>query len=135
MIKTFKTEWFPSAKQREYVHKACGVRRWTWNWAVATFFEAAKQDKFPTSFDLQKQLNNSLVLEEGYEWLSEVNPMVRGEALKDFGLAIKAYAKARNVMNVRFVAYNVHICTRRIASMIFVRSSRRILSDLTVRSM
>jgi putative transposase len=95
MIKTFKTEWYPSAEQREYIHKACGVRRWTWNWAVATFFESAKKDVFPTTFDLQKQLNNGLVLEKNYEWLSEVNSMVRGEALKDFGLAIKAYAKAR----------------------------------------
>lgn len=95
MTKTFKTEWFPTAEQREYVHKACGIRRWTWNWAVATFFEAAKHDKFPSSYDLQKQLNNTLVLQDEYAWLSEVNSMVRGEALKDFGLAIKAYANAR----------------------------------------
>ena len=95
MIKTFKTEWYPSAEQKVYIHKACGIRRWTWNWAVATFFEAAKHDEFPTSFDLQKKLNNTLVLQDDYAWLSEVNSMVRGEALKDFGLAIKSYAKAR----------------------------------------
>lgn len=95
MVKTFKTEFIPTAKQKEYIHRACGIRRWTWNWAVATFFEAAKSGEFPSSYDLQKQLNNTLVLQEEYSWLSEVNSMVRGEALKDFGLAIKAYAKAR----------------------------------------
>lgn len=95
-VKTFKTEIFPTAKQQEYIRKACGIRRWTWNWAVAEYFTQAKQDKFPTAFDLQKQLNNTLVLDPAYSWLTEVNSMVRGEALKDFGLSIKAYAAARH---------------------------------------
>ena len=95
-MKTFKTEWYPTTHQQEYVRKACGIRRWTWNWAVATYFAEAKKDNFPTAFDLQKQLNNTLVKDQAYSWLNEVNSMVRGEALKDFGLAIKAYAQARH---------------------------------------
>lgn len=95
-MKTFKTQFYPTAQQQEYIKQACGVRRWTWNWAVATYFEAAKQDKFPSMWDLQKQLNNTLVKDPEYSWLLEVNSMARGEALKDFGLSLKAYAKARH---------------------------------------
>ena len=95
-MKTFKTQWFPTTEQQEYVRKACGIRRWTWNWAVATYFAEAKNDNFLSAFDLQKQLNNTLVKNKEYAWLSEVNSMVRGEALKDFHLSMKAYAAARH---------------------------------------
>jgi transposase len=40
-------------------------------------------------------LNNGLVKDLDHIWLTQVNSMVRGEALKDFGLAIAAYVKAR----------------------------------------
>ena len=94
-MKTFKTEFKPDLNTEIYIRKACGIRRWTWNWAVATYFEEAQKDNFMTSFMLQKRLNNTLVLDDEYKWLSEVNSMVRGEALKDFGLSITAYAAAR----------------------------------------
>ena len=94
-MRTFKTQIYPTAEQQEYIRKACGIRRWTWNWAVAEFFAAAKNDEFPTAFDLQKKLNNTLVKDPAYSWLSEVTSHARSEALKDFGLSIKAYAKAR----------------------------------------
>jgi hypothetical protein len=41
-------------------------------------------------------LNNGLVKDPGHVWLTDVNSMVRGEALKDFNLSISAYAKARH---------------------------------------
>lgn len=40
-------------------------------------------------------MNNEVVSAEGFEWLSEVNSMVRGEAFKDFGLALTAWKKAQ----------------------------------------
>ena len=96
-MKTFKTQWYPTTEQQDYVRRACGIRRWTWNWAVATYFEEAKKNNnFLSEYDLKKRLNNTLVLDENYSWLSEVNSMARSEALKDFGLSIKAYAAARH---------------------------------------
>lgn len=101
-IKTFKTEIRLNKVQRIYFAKSFGIHRWTWNWAVATYFEAAKNNKFPTAFDLQKQLNNTLVLDPEYSWLTEVNSMARQEAFKDFGLAIKSWhqlqAKSRRTI-------------------------------------
>lgn len=95
-MKTAKIRILPTKEQREYFAKAFGIRRWTWNWAVAEFFEQAKVDKFPTRFELQRQLNNTLVKQAEYAWLNEVNSMVRQEALADFGQAVKRYAAARH---------------------------------------
>ena len=49
-MKTFKTEFHPTAQQQDYIRKACGIRRWTWNWAVATYFEEAKKDNQNNGF-------------------------------------------------------------------------------------
>ena len=92
-MKTFKTEFYPTAEQAEYIRRACGVRRWTWNWAVEQYFAAAKNDFFMTAYMLNTKLNHDVVPNK--PWLSEVNSMARSEALKDFGLAIKAYVEAR----------------------------------------
>ena len=100
-MKTFKTEFHPTTQQEEYIRKACGIRRWTWNWAVATYFEEAKNDVFLTAWDLNKRLNNGLVKENGYEWLSDVNSMVRSGAINDFGVAIIAYAKAKKYSKLK----------------------------------
>lgn len=94
-MRTFKTQIYPTAQQQVYIRKACGIRRWTWNWAVATYFAEAKNNNFLTSFDLKKLLNNTLVKDPNYVWLTEVNSMVRAEALKDFGLSLVEYVKAR----------------------------------------
>ena len=96
-MRTFKTEFWPDAKQQEYIRKACGIRRWTWNWAVATYFAEAKNDNFLTQFTLQKILNNGPVKDGEHEWLSEVNSMVRSEALRDFSLAMSKYVDARKL--------------------------------------
>lgn len=96
MIKTFKTEFKPSAHQKAYLSQAFGVRRWTWNWAVSLLHKQAPTTKFPSVFELQKQLNNTLVKDPTYSWLSAVNSMVRSEALKDFGLSLKAAAVNRH---------------------------------------
>ena len=102
MIKTFKTRLLLDHEQRTYFEKAFGIRRWTWNWACQEYFRQAADGKYPTHYDMQKQLNNPLVLDPAYSWLTEVNSMVRQESLKDFGLCIKAWhklqAKSRRTM-------------------------------------
>lgn len=91
MIKTFKTRIYPTKNQREYFHKAFGIRRWTWNWALNEYLTSYSNGVIKTNYDLQKQLNNTLVKQEEYSWLSEINSMVRQESLKDLGLSIKKY--------------------------------------------
>ena len=95
MIRTFKVEIYPTAKQRKAFAQAFGTRRWVWNWALATYEEHwDSQNLFMTSFMLDTLLNS---LRESnpdeYGWIGEVNTMVKSEALKDFGLATKAWCK------------------------------------------
>ena len=91
MIKTFKTKIYPTKNQKEYFRKAFGIRRFVWNWGLNNYLDSLDDKKYKTTYDLQKELNNGLVKDENYSWLSEVNSMVRGESLKDLGLSIKRY--------------------------------------------
>lgn len=95
MIRSFKVEIKPTAKQREQFAKAFGTRRWCWNWALATYERSLKEnDKFLTTFDLDKMLNELRRTQpEEYGWISEVNTMVKSESLKDFSLSVKAWCK------------------------------------------
>jgi putative transposase len=92
MVKTFKTQILPTAAQREYIEKAFGVRRWAWNWAVAKYEETrANEGKYLSRFELQKILNHGEAVDPAYSWLTDVNSMVRDEAIKDFSQAMKRF--------------------------------------------
>jgi len=91
MIRTFSTRIYPTEQQRIYFHKAFGIRRFIWNWALNEYLEYLNNGVTKSIFDLQKQLNNTLVKDPEYSWLSEVNSMVRQESLKDLGLSIVKY--------------------------------------------
>lgn len=93
MIRTFKTRIYPDAQQRQYLHKAFGIRRWTWNYALAYYFDQVKEQKYPTGNAIQKHINNDVAGAPGYEWLDEVNTMVRSEAIKDLTTAIDSWRK------------------------------------------
>lgn len=95
MIRSFKVEIKPTAKQREQFAKAFGTRRWCWNWALATYEQSLKEsNKFLTYYDLDPMLNELRETQpEQYGWIGEVNTMVKSESLKDFGLAVKAWCK------------------------------------------
>lgn len=90
-IKTLKTRIYPTKNQKDYFRKAFGIRRFVWNWGLNNYLESLDDKKYKTSYDLQKELNNGLVKDPNYAWLSDVNSMVRGESLKDLGLSIKRY--------------------------------------------
>ena len=95
MIRTFKVKIYPDAEQRVAFVKAFGIRRWAWNWALETYEDRwATEGVFTTSFTLDVMLNALRESEpEKYGWLGEVNTMVKSEAIKDFGLATKAWCK------------------------------------------
>lgn len=90
-ILTLKTQIYPTKNQISYFKKAFGIRRFVWNWGLSNYLESLTDRKYKTSYDLQKELNNGLVKDPDYLWLSEVNSMVRGESLKDLGISIKRY--------------------------------------------
>lgn len=96
-IKSFKTRIYPTAKQRDYLNQAFGVRRFAWNWIWHTYFDENNK-KLKATFVLQKLFNNTVALKPDKKvWLDNVNSMFRQEAFKDFGLAIKRWYDAMAV--------------------------------------
>lgn len=91
MIKVFKTRIYPTKNQREYFHKAFGIRRFIWNYSLNEYLESLNNGEYKSEYDLKKEINNGIVKQEEYKWLSEVNSMVRQESLKDLYLTIRKY--------------------------------------------
>jgi len=60
----------PTYKQEQYFRQACGIARFTWNWALAKwksqYFEGFK----PSAFELKKQFNAVKPIE--FPWMYEV---------------------------------------------------------------
>jgi len=68
--RTHKIQLDPTCKQRVYFSKACGVARFTWNWALAKWEEAYEAGKKVTAFDLKKEFN--LLKKQEFPWVYEV---------------------------------------------------------------
>ena len=86
---TIKTHIYPTKKQKEYFHKAFGIRRFVYNYGVDKF----NKGLYTNNGDIQKEINHALVKDDNYSWLTEVNSMVRQEALKDLQFAVNKYKK------------------------------------------
>ena len=79
-----KIELKPNDKQKTYFRKACGIFRFVWNWALATWdlqykdYLIAKQKdpnttlKPPNALSLKKLFNNTIKKDPKFGWLYEV---------------------------------------------------------------
>jgi putative transposase len=56
--------------EEAYFRKACGIARFSWNWALATWNEEYKAGRKPTAFKLKKQFNQIKAAE--FPWVYEV---------------------------------------------------------------
>ncbi len=54
---THKIRLDPTCKQENYFRQACGVSRFTWNWALAEWKKQYDAGKKPNGLDLKKQFN------------------------------------------------------------------------------
>ena len=90
-IKAFKTRIYPTKNQIEYFHKAFGIRRFIWNYALDEYLKGLNSGNIINEYDMKKRINNGIVKSKDYVWLSDINSMVRQESLKDLYLSIKKY--------------------------------------------
>jgi putative transposase len=60
----------PTYKQEEYFRRACGVARFTWNWALAKWKEEYKAGNKPTGLGLKKAFNT--LKKQNFPWMYEV---------------------------------------------------------------
>lgn len=61
MIKVFKTRIYPTKNQREYFHKAFGIRRFIWNYSLNEYLESLNNGEYKSEYDLKKEINNGIV--------------------------------------------------------------------------
>lgn len=68
--RTHKIRLDPTFKQMTYFRKACGVARFTWNWALAKWEEKYKTGEKPNALALKKEFN--ALKSESFPWVYEV---------------------------------------------------------------
>ena len=88
-IKVFKTRIYISPEIEHQFNMGFGTRRWCWNRGVDQYFN---QDNKLSNFKMD-MLINSLIKddEEQFGWIKLVNTMIKTNALKDLGLALKKF--------------------------------------------
>ncbi len=67
---THKIRLKPTYKQEDYFRQACGVARFTWNWALAEWKRQYEADKKPTGLGLKRQFNAIKSVE--FPWMYNV---------------------------------------------------------------
>jgi putative transposase len=77
----------PSADQKAYFRKACGVTRFAYNWALAEWQRRYAAGEKPNEVALRKALN--AIKHEQFPWMREVTKNAPQQAIKNLG---KAYA-------------------------------------------
>lgn len=89
MILAHKIELSPTAAQRVYFAKACGVARFSYNWALAEWERQYKAGEKPTKYGLVK-LQNSIKGKE-FPWMSEVTKCAPQYAIHNLEKAFKNF--------------------------------------------
>jgi putative transposase len=70
MIRSHKIRLDPTVKQKTYFSKACGVARFTWNWALSRYQEQYKGGKKTNALELKKEFNS--MKKDHFPWVYEV---------------------------------------------------------------
>ena len=93
MLLAHKLELKPNNKQATYFKKACGVARFSYNWALASWKEQYKNGEKPTEVSLRKLLNARKV--EEFPWMQEVTKNAPQQAIKNLGSAFNRFFKGK----------------------------------------
>lgn len=78
-----------TCKQELYFRKACGIARYTWNWALNQWQEMYRQGMKPTAFDLKKTFNSKK--KELCPWVYEVTKYASQQPFIHLGKAFSVF--------------------------------------------
>ena len=75
MLKSYKTEIFPTPKQKQIIHRTIGVCRFIYNFYLSYNKEIyEKEEKFVSGYDFSKWLNNEYLPQNPeFSWIREVS--------------------------------------------------------------
>jgi putative transposase len=91
LILAHRTKLYPNNKQATYFRRACGIRRFAYNWALETSKSLYDQSIKTSGYDLVKRFNAIKGVE--YSWTSEVTKWAPQKAIQDAFDALKRWWK------------------------------------------
>ena len=89
MLLVHKIQLSPNNKQATYFAKACGIARFSYNWALAEWKEQYAKKQRTSEISLRKQLN--AIKKEEYPWMLEVTKAAPQQAIKNLGQAFNRF--------------------------------------------
>lgn len=93
-ILSHKIRLYPNEKQEEYFRRACGIKRFAYNWALETSSKYYNETgKSLSGYDLSKRL--TLVKREHFLWMYEVTKWASQKAVFQFADAMQNFFKKR----------------------------------------
>ena len=93
MILAHRIQLDPNNKQRTYFTKACGVARFSYNWALAQWKQRYEAGEKASEIELRRGLN--AIKRESYPWMLEVTKCAPQLAIMDLGKAFKNFFAKR----------------------------------------
>jgi len=105
MIRSHKIRLDPTVKQSTYFSKACGVARFTWNWALARYQEKYKNGEKPNALKLKKEFNS--MKKEHFPWVYEVTKYASQQPFIFLRSAFSAFF-SKNAKYPKFKKKGVH---------------------------
>lgn len=93
MLKSYKTEIFPTPEQKQIIHRTIGVCRFIYNFYLAynkKIYE--KEEKFVSGYDFSKWLNNEyLPKNPEFSWIKEVSSKSVSQSIMNAQRAFKNF--------------------------------------------
>lgn len=86
---THKIRLRPTYKQAKYFCQACGVARFTWNWALSEWKKQYEAGKKPTALSLKRQFNAAKPIE--FPWMYDVTKYASQQPFIFLQKAFKAF--------------------------------------------
>jgi len=86
-----KIRLVPTPEQETYFKKACGINRFSYNWALAKWNEDYEAGLKPNANKLDKEFNK--IKKTEYPWTAEVTKNASQRAILNVGTAFKRYFK------------------------------------------
>ncbi len=94
IIKAHKIRLNPTPEQGEYLKRACGIRRFCYNWGLAEWKRQYEAGENPSAMKLKEQFN--AVRQTHFPWTYDVSKSVVEGAFFDLGEAFKNFFAGRS---------------------------------------
>jgi putative transposase len=89
VILSHRIRAYPNNVQQTYFRRACGIRRFAYNWALAESRKLYEAGKKTSGFDLVKRFNS--IKGEEFPWTSEVSKWAPQKAIQDAWDALRKW--------------------------------------------